>query len=139
MSKSDLDVLKDMPEFEIKKAFAEILAEPDVPKDWGGEQFDLWTTHLMVGGQPLRAAFLFKGPAEFKPMTIASLGKNGDQIDRLAATAADVLVVQHCHSITAPVVNMLRIYAGDPRHPRRYLVIDGYDSIKVLRHFGRLA
>jgi hypothetical protein len=101
MSKSDLNVLKGLPEVEIKKAFAEILAVPDVPKDWGGEQFDLWTTHLLVGGQPLRAAFLFKGPAEFKPMTIASLGKNGDQIDRLSSSAADVLVVQHCHSITA--------------------------------------
>jgi hypothetical protein len=116
-------------------AFAEILGEPDVPKDWGGEQFDLWTTHLLVEGQPLRAAFLFKGPAEFKPMTIASLGKNGDQIDRLSSTVADVLVIQHCHSITAPVVNMARVYASDPRHPRRYLMIDGYETIKILRHF----
>jgi hypothetical protein len=72
-------------------------------------------------------------------MTIASLGKHGDQIDRLSSTAADVLVVQHCHSITAPVVNMLRVYASDPRHPRRYLVIDGYDTIKLLHHFGYIA
>jgi hypothetical protein len=135
MTKTDLDVLKDIPESVVKAAFAEILGEPDVPKDWGGEQFDLWTTRLSVEGQPLRAAFLFKGPAEFKPMTISSLGKNGDQIDRLSSTAADVLVIQHCHSITAPVVNMARVYASDPRHPRRYLTIDGYETIKILRHF----
>jgi hypothetical protein len=135
MTKADLNVLKDVPESVVKAAFAEILGEPDVPKDWGGEQFDLWTTRLSVEGQPLRAAFLLKGPAEFKPMTIASLGKNGDQIDRLSSTAADVLVIQHCHSITAPVANMARVYASDPRHPRRYLTIDGYDTIKILRHF----
>ncbi|MGO8864456.1 MAG: hypothetical protein ACLQRH_27320 [Acidimicrobiales bacterium] len=112
------------------------MANPTFPKDWGGEQFDLWKTHLSVEGQPLRAAFLFKGPGEFKPMTISSLGKNGDQIDRLSSTVADVSVIQHCHSITAPVVNMARVYASDPRHPRRYLVIDGYDTVKTLRHFN---
>jgi hypothetical protein len=124
MTKSDLNVLKDVPEATIKTAFAEIVGEPDVPKDWGGEQFDLWTTKLFVEGQPLRAAVLFKGPAEFKLMTIASLGKNGDQIDRLASSAPDVLVIHHCHSIIAPVVNMARVYAKDPRHPRRYIIID---------------
>lgn len=139
MTRTDLNVLKEVPESVVKSAFAEILGEPDVPNDWGGEQFDLWTNRLSVGGQQLRAAFLFKGPAEFKPMTISSLGKNGDQIDRLSSTAADVLVIQHCHSITAPVVNMARVYASDPRNPRRYLMIDGYDTIKILRHFGYIA
>jgi hypothetical protein len=71
-------------------------------------------------------------------MTIADLGKNGDQIDRLAQTAADLIVVQRCHSITAPVVNMLKAYASDPRNPRRYMIIDGYQSVMILRHFGHL-
>jgi hypothetical protein len=71
-------------------------------------------------------------------MTIATLGKNGDQIDRLAQTAADLIVVQHCHSITAPVVNMLKAYASDPRNPRRYMTIDGYDTLRILRHFGHI-
>ena len=38
-----------------------------------------------------------------------------------------------------PVVNMLRVYASDPRHPRRYLLIDGYDTVKLLHHFGYIA
>lgn len=69
-------------------------------------------------------------------MRIADLGHNGDQIDRLAQTAADVMVVQHCHSITAPVVNMLKAYASNPYDPKRYITIDGYDTIRILRHFG---
>lgn len=138
VSTSELSALKAIPETDIKRAFAEIIDEPDIPNDWGGEQFDLWTTRLLVEGQPLMASFLFKGPAAFKPMTIAVLGKNGDQIDRLASSPADVLVVQHCHSITAPVVNMLRAYASDPARPRRYMTIDGYATIKILRHHGML-
>lgn len=138
LTKLDLNALKGVPEKDVKKAFADILGEPVVPKDWGGEQFDLWTSRVSVQGRPLSAAFAFKGPAKFHPMTIATLGKNGDQIDRLAQTAADLIVVQHCHSITAPVVNMLKAYASDPRNPRRYMTIDGYDTVTILRHFQHL-
>lgn len=137
LTKGDLDVLKNISEKEVKDAFAGIIGEPEVPKDWGGEQFDLWTTNAVsVQGQPLRTAFAFKGPAKFSPMTIATLGKNGDQIDRLAQTAADLMVVQHCHAITAPVVNMLKAYASNPKNPKKYMTIDGYNTIRILRHFG---
>jgi hypothetical protein len=139
LTRADLDVLKDIPEKDVKRAFAEIIGEPEVPNDWGGEQFDLWTTGaLSVEGQQLRTAFAFKGPAEFHPMTIATLGKNGDQIDRLAQTACDLMVVQHCHAITAPVVNMLKAYASNSRNPKRYMIVDGYNTVRILRHFGAI-
>jgi hypothetical protein len=137
LTKKDLQVLRTVSEATVKTAFAELLGEPEIPKDWGGEQFDLWTfNRLTVEGQPLRTAIAFKGPAKFHPMRIADLGKNGDQIDRLAQTAADLIVVQHCNAITAPVVNMLRVYAENPRHPRRYMTIDGYDTLRIMRHIG---
>jgi hypothetical protein len=138
LAKADLDVLRLIPEKKIKQAFAEIISESEVPNDWGGEQFDLWSTVISVEGQRLRTAIAFKGPARFRPMTIASLGRNGDQIDRLAQTAADLMVVQHCHTITAPVVNMLKAYASNFRNPKRYMLIDGLDTIRILRHFGYL-
>jgi hypothetical protein len=138
LAKADLDALKVVPEKRIKQVFAEIISESEVPNDWGGEQFDLWSTVISVEGQRLRAAIAFKGPSRFHPMTIASLGKNGDQIDRLAQTAADLMVVQHCHTITAPVVNMLKAYASNFRDPKRYMLIDGFDTIRILRHFGYL-
>jgi len=139
LTRKDLNVLKDAPEEQIKHWFAEIIGEPAVPKDWGGEQFDLWTRMLSIAGEPARAAVAFKGPAVFRPMKIADLGKNGDQIDRLAATAADLLVVQHCHEITAPVENMLRAYALMPGRTRRYMTINGYDTIRIIRHYGYLS
>ena len=130
------NVLRDVPQAEIKKAFAEILGDPGVHTDLDGEQSTLWTTDVVIENRPLRAAVLFNGPTEVGPLTIASLGKRGERIDRLSETGADVLVMQHCHLVTAPVANMLRVYASDPRHQRRYLVINGYDTIKLLRHFG---
>jgi hypothetical protein len=138
LSKRDLEPLRSLPEVDVKQAFAGIIGEPDIPKDWGGEQFDLWTTNLRVDRNRMRAAIMFKGPSDFRPMTIAHLGKNGDQIDRLASTAADIMVVQHCHSITAPVHNMLRMYAENAARPRRYMLIDGYDTTRILRNFGIL-
>ena len=136
MVASDLNVLRDVPQAEIKEAFAEILGDPGVHRDLDGEQSTLWTTNVVIENRPLRATVLFNGPTEVGPLTIANLGKRGEQIDRLAETGADVLVMQHCHSVTAPVANMLRVYTSDPRHQRRYLVINGYDTIKLLRHFG---
>jgi len=41
-----------------------------------------------VDGRAHTAAFLLKGPAVWRPMTIKLLGKNGDQLNRLADTAA---------------------------------------------------
>lgn len=138
LERADLNLLKKVPEKKVKYAFARILNEPEVPNDWGGEQFDLWTAMMSVRGRPVRAAFAFKGPAVFRPMVIAHLGKNGDQISRLAHTAADVMVVQHCHAIRAPVMEMLQFYARGSTPRRLYMAIDGYDTIRILRHFGEI-
>src|SRR5690606_12741036 len=62
VSRSDLEALRDVPEAEVKAVFAQLLGEPVIPKDWGGEQMDLWTTRLLVDGVQLSAAFLLKGP-----------------------------------------------------------------------------
>lgn len=138
LTPTDLKVLRDVSEEQVKNWFADIIKEPDRPKDWGGEQFDLWTSRMTIEGEHHTAAIMFKGPAAFAPMKISHLGKNGDQIDRIAQTAADLLVVQHCHSVTAPVHNMLHAYASQPGNLRRYMVIDGFDTIRILRHYGHV-
>ncbi|HMR94827.1 MAG TPA: hypothetical protein PKE05_04770 [Microthrixaceae bacterium] len=99
---------------------------------------DLWATRLLIDGVQLVAAFLLKGPARFAPKTVAMLGKNGDQLERLASTAADILLLQHCHQITPAVVSTLRAHASDCRNSRRYLAIYGYDTLRILRATGRV-
>jgi hypothetical protein len=81
---SDRAALKEMKEEEVKTAFAEIIGEPFIPKDWGGETSDLSTSRLTMNGAPLTAGFAFKGPAQRGTLQIASMGKNGDQAIRLA-------------------------------------------------------
>jgi hypothetical protein len=132
----ELERLKAVPEASVKAMLARIIDEPVVPKDWGGEQCDLWTTRLRVDGRAHTAAFLLKGPSRFGPMTIGMLGKNGDQLERLARTSAEVLVVQHCHEIRPEVHSLLRSLASDYRHIRRYMLIDGFDTFSLAKHFG---
>jgi hypothetical protein len=136
-----LAAMRSTPESIVKECLAQALGEPVVPKDWGGEQSDLWTTRLRVEGRAFTAAFLLKGPAGgalARPMTIAMLGKNGDQLQRLAGSPAEVLVIQHCHEIRPEVVALLRSLASDFRNVRRYLILDGYDSYAILRSRGAL-
>lgn len=136
-TKGDLDALRKIPEREIKAAFAEIIGEQVVPKDWGGERSDLTTTRLKLDGQRVSTAFLFKGPAVFEPLTPAKLGKNGDQIDRLFSEPADFLVLQHCHEITMAVRGQMRAYAQQFGNLRRFCLIDGYDTVRLLRAYKK--
>ena len=134
----DLRVMQTIPESEVKRQLADALGEPVVPKDWGGEQSDLWTARLRVEGRST-AAFLLKGPAGgrlSRPMTISMLGKNGDQLQRLASTPAEVLVIQHCHEVRPEVVGMLRSLASDFRHVRHYMILDGYETFAILHQKG---
>ncbi|WP_141397129.1 hypothetical protein [Sphingomonas ginsenosidimutans] len=50
--------LRGVPEAHVKMAFAELIGEGEVPKDWGGEQSDLFTSALKVDGEPYAAACL---------------------------------------------------------------------------------
>jgi hypothetical protein len=133
----ELERLRSVPEREVKAAFAEIIGEPTVPKDWGGERSDLFTSHVLIDGNRISTAFAFKGPAAFRPMTMADLGKNGDQIDRLFTEPADLLVLQHCHEITPPVRGAMRAYAQQMGNPRLFSLIDGYDTARLFRAYGK--
>jgi hypothetical protein len=135
--KTDLEPLRAIPEASVKQAFAEILGEPIVPKDWGGERSDFYTTRLLLYGQRISTAFALKGPAKFKPMTMAELGKNGDQIDRLFTEPAELVVLQHCHEITGPVRGVMRAYAQRIGDLRLFCLIDGYDTLQILRAYGK--
>jgi hypothetical protein len=132
-----IEVLRSIPEQQVKEAFAEIIGEPIVPKDWGGERSDLLSARVVLEGNRITAAFAFKGPAKFEPMTLAQLGKNGDQIDRLFSEPADLLVLQHCHAITASVRGAMRAYAQQMGNPRLFCLIDGYDTVRLFRAYAR--
>jgi hypothetical protein len=126
------------PKAEIKAAFAAIVGEPFVSKDWGGEKSDLVSTQVRLEGQPVSTAFAFKGPAKAKPLTVADLGKNGDQISRLFSEPGDFVILQHCHAVTSAVRDHMRAFATRFGQLRPFCIIDGADTIRVFRAYEKL-
>lgn len=138
VSEAELDAVLQVPEETVKRAFAGLIGESDIPKDWGGERSDLYTSRVFTRGRQVSAAWLFKGPGYPRAMDVRALGKNGDQIDRLFTEPAELLVLQHCHQIKPSVVGMMDSYAHDARRPRSYMIIDGSDTGRILRSLGLL-
>lgn len=140
VKKEELEVLREIPEQEIKGAFAQIIGEETVPKDWGGENSDLYSTNLELRGRRVSTAFLFKGPAggrKFREMQISDLGKNGDQIVRLCNEPADLLIVQHCHLIGSGVRSTLRAFCNQVHGPRQYCLLSGLDTLRLLKAYEK--
>jgi hypothetical protein len=130
--------LQDFSEETVKNLLCKLLSQPEPPKDWGGEECDLFSSNLSVGGARYSGAFLLKGPSRFHPMTPADCGKNGDQIYRLFNIPAQIYVVQHCHTIGPAVRKTIEAFTLQRTFtdPCRYLLLDGYDTARLLRANG---
>lgn len=96
-----------LAEKQVKVGILRLLKETKVPKDWGGESNDIFTTKLKIAGRMRRAAFALKGPAKKGPLVPGMMGKNGDQIQRLFASPADVFFVQYEEEITQSVIALM--------------------------------
>ena len=135
---NDFEVMKNIAETAFKQCLGEILGDT-VSKDWGGETSDHFTSHIHLGTRRTTAAFLLKGPgSRFRPMGLDHLGKRNDQIYRLAQEPAELLIVQHCHDILPPVRATLRAFAVQPSAARRYCLIDGRESLRLLIAYNKL-
>lgn len=134
-SKAEFALLADVTERKTKEAIASLLGEYNVPADWGGEESDLFSAELLVGGQRCTGAFLLKGPAKFHQMMPRDLGKNGDQLYRLFNIPADIYIVQHCHTVGPAVRKTVEAFAlqRSLAAPCRYVIMDGYDTARLLR------
>jgi hypothetical protein len=132
------DVMSKLPERAVKEAFASLLLEP-TKKDWGGESDDHFSANVAVGGRRRTAAFLLKGPTNFREMTLDMMGKRADQVYRLTRTDAEIFVVQHAHLIGDAVRATLRaltIYPGGKS--KKYCIIDGLATYRILKAYGKL-
>jgi hypothetical protein len=91
-----------------KNATARILGNRGAFKDWGGEKNDLYTSHLAIGGKRYATAIGFKGPATKGVLNPAKMGHNGDQIQRLFDSDAQVFLVQYEGPIAQSVTEQLK-------------------------------
>lgn len=133
-----MDVMRITPEEDVKIAFAGLLNEP-TKKDWGGEANDHFSSNVLVNGKRRTAAFLLKGPTNFREMTLEMCGKRADQIFRLTNSGGDISIVQHSHLVGEAVRGTLRamtVYPGT--HSRKYCVIDGQATYRILKAYSLL-
>lgn len=126
----------------IKDDFAQIIGEPFVSNDWGGETCDLITT-IKYHGKRLSSGFIFKGPGlANKFLTISKLGKNGDQIVRLTSISLDFYAVQFVRAIDQSVIKHLEGQVELEAQRRRKLllfcIIDGTFTARLLKAYGKI-
>ena len=66
---------------------------------------------MKIGGKARRAAFALKGPAKKGALTPGMMGKNGDQIQRLFGSPAEVFFVQYEGEIQESVIGTMEAFA----------------------------
>jgi|SRR5208337_916204 len=129
-----------LPEAVVKKGIIKLLGEELDPKDWGGESNDIFTTRVSINGRRKRAAFALKGPAMTGPLVPAKMGKNGDQIQRLFSSPAQVFFVQYEEEIKESVVDLMARLATAKAVTERevyYGVIDMTDTYRLRLAYPR--
>jgi hypothetical protein len=119
-----------------KEGIKKLIGESGKFVDWGGEKNDLYSTRILVRGSRYRIAFAFKGPATRGTLTPAKLGKNGDQIQRLFESPAEIFVVQYHGQVAETVWAQMQAWAEitSIRFRKRvwYGVIDGDDTNRLI-------
>lgn len=122
-------------EAQIKHLFHSIVEDPFPKKDWGGEQNDIFTSRLVLDGQRRYAAFFLKGPATKGKLTIAKCGKNGDQLQRLFQSPAEIFIIQYNGEVDERVIEEAKQKVENLRLRGReavFTVIDGYDTARLM-------
>ena len=130
-----------MPETTFKNGVAKILGERANFNDWGGELRDLSSTRLIIKGQRRIAAIAFKGPGTTGKLTPKKMGKNGDQVQRLAKCSAEAFLVQYWGEIDDSVLEQLegliRLKAYFEGRQLWYGIIDGQDSARIVKAYSK--
>jgi hypothetical protein len=130
-----------MSEDQFKAGLNAIIGETGRFTDWGGEQNDIFTTQLRVAGKRRRAALALKGPGKRGVLRPKDMGKNGDQIQRLFKSPADVFLVQYHGQIHESILEQMetaaRLRASDHNVNVWYGVINGVDSNRMIAAYPK--
>jgi len=130
----------DKSEAEIKELLQRIIGDPFTKTDWGGEQNDIFSSRVVRNGKRLLAAFFLKGPSVRGRLTLAKCGKNGDQIQRLFQSPADMFVVQFNGDIDERVIEECRQKVRLLRLTQNknvfFTTIDGVDTARLMAAYS---
>jgi hypothetical protein len=126
-----------IPEITFKTGIQGIIGEKGKFTDWGGERNDLLSSRVVIRGRRQATAFAFKGPGKKGKLTPRMMGKNGDQIQRLFESTADVFILQYWSQIDESVVKLMGELAkaksaSEGGREILFCVIDGMDSARLI-------
>jgi hypothetical protein len=125
----------------IIRGFKRIIKEPGKFQHWGGERNDLYTSRVKLRGKRIAAAFAFKGRGTRKKLTPRDMGKNGNQIQRLFMSSAELYIVQHVGEIDESVVDQMYNAAVTRSYSTGkqiyYGTIDGGDTLRLMAAYPK--
>lgn len=128
-----------MAEKRFKSGVMKIIGEAGKFTDWGGERNDLCSTRLRMNGKRRAAAFAFKGKGLKKKLTPNLMGKNGDQIQRLFNSPAEIFILQYWAQIEETVLEQMQMAAKVKSYAdgRKifYGIVDGQDSVRLIQAY----
>jgi hypothetical protein len=113
-----------------------VLGEPLRRQEHEGDGGELYTTHVVLSGRRVPSALLAKGPGVHGPeLGIADCGEGGAQLELLARSPADLLILQFGGRVSGAVAAAL----GEKVRARRasgrmalYCTVDGLDTARLL-------
>lgn len=129
-------------EDDIKKLFKKIAGEKGKFTDSPIEKNDL-LTYLTLNGKRTLVAFAFKGKSKkkIKKLRPMDMGKNGDQVERLFSSPAEVFFVQFVgqfHELMLSTMEQHALlksyYTGKIIY---YGIIDGNDTSRIFAKYGK--
>lgn len=134
--------LEKLSEANFKAGIQKIIGEKGKFTDWGGEVNDLLTSRVIYKGSRIQTAFAFKGPGTKGILTPAKMGKNGDQIQRLFKTSAELFVLQYWGQIDQAIIEQVETFAKSKSLSSAekifFCIIDGQDTQKIVDNFAGL-
>lgn len=135
----------DKDEESIKRAFAEIIGESYVPKDWAGENQDLYTSRILFNGQRVQASIIFNGPGKVagNETFLSDLGARGNQhLKMMRVTSSTLYILQSVKYVGEDIIDTFEKQIRDERnrgHHCYYCIIDGQDTAEILYAYGFLS
>ena len=129
-----------LPEAEVKRMLLTIIGEPEVPRDWGGERSDAFSTNVILNGARIAASFVLKGPSKKGELSPASYGANGDQLQRSFTQPASLHVIQANASLAPSIRELANGLILDARAKGDDRAVatcwDGTDTARILAAHG---
>ena len=124
-------------EKDVKNKFKKIINEKRKFSDWGGEKNDLFSTMARINKKRTPIALAFKGKGTRGILVPKKMGKNGDQIQRLFQSPAEVFFIQYIGQIDQSVLEQMEAFAQITSLYKNkkiyYGLINGEDTNKIMQ------